>query len=66
MILKRLLVPSIILPTILVTVCAVPLAAFEAHVISVTARIENRTDVVDNASLELEVIEASPSAEPAN
>jgi len=40
------------------------LAAFEAHVISVTARIENKVDAVGGEPLELEVPEASQSAEP--
>jgi len=43
---------------------AIPLAAFEAHVISVTARIENKVDAVGGEPLELEVPEASQSAEP--
>lgn len=55
---------------------AIPIAAFEAHVISVTARIENDSSVAGGASLEpegteesediggSEDVESSPSAEP--
>lgn len=56
---------------------AIPIAAFEAHVISVTARIENAAHIAGDASFEsegteesedtggFEDIESSPSAEPA-